>query len=86
MMSLPFALKSPAVLGRVFWKIFLTCIAGALLVSTMARAELPVVVPETTAAVLTRMRDGNIRLAAFELQPWEQGCRWFTATCANLRD
>ena len=67
MPNLPFALKSPAVLRPIFWKILLACIAGVLLVSTMARAELPVVVPETTAAALARMRDGNIRWAAFQL-------------------
>ena len=67
MTNLPFALKSPAVLRPIFRKILLACIAGVLLVPTMARAELPVVVPETTAAALARMRDGNIRWAAFQL-------------------
>jgi len=43
------------------------CIAGVLLASTMTHAELPVAVPETTAAALARMRDGNIRWAAFQL-------------------
>jgi STE24 endopeptidase len=67
MTKLPFALKSLAVPGPIFWKILLACSAGVLLISTMARAELPVVVPETTAAALARMRDGNIRWSVFQL-------------------
>jgi Zn-dependent protease with chaperone function len=44
-----------------------TCIAGVLLASTVAHAELPVAVPETTAAALARMRDANIHWTAFRL-------------------
>jgi STE24 endopeptidase len=67
MTSITFALKSPAWLRTIFWKTLLPCIAGVLLVSTMAHAELPVAVPETTAAALARMRDGNIHWVAFQL-------------------
>ncbi len=45
----------------------LACIAGVLLTSTIAHAELPVAVPEASAAALARMRDGNIQWAAFRL-------------------
>ena len=45
----------------------LACIAGVLLASTIAHAELPVPVPETTPAALARIRDGNIQWAAFRL-------------------
>jgi hypothetical protein len=67
MTKLLFALKSPAVLRKISWKPLLAGIAGVLLVSTMAHAESPVAVPETTAAALARMRDGNIRWAAYQL-------------------
>jgi Zn-dependent protease with chaperone function len=45
----------------------LACFAGALLASTIAHAELPVAVPETTVAELARMRHDNIHWAAFRL-------------------
>jgi STE24 endopeptidase len=53
-------MKSPALLRTI-------CIAGVLLASTIAHAELPVPVPETTPAALARIRNGNIHWAAFEL-------------------
>jgi Zn-dependent protease with chaperone function len=43
------------------------CIVGAILASTIAHAESQVAVPETTAAALARIRDGNIRFAATRL-------------------
>jgi STE24 endopeptidase len=67
MTNLPFALKSPAVLRIISWKTLLACIAGVLLACTIAHAALPVAVPETTADALARMRDGNIRWAAFQV-------------------
>src|SRR5260370_16586287 len=67
MTNLPFALKFPAVLRRIPWKTLLACIAGVLLACTIAHAALPVAVPETTPDALARMRDGNIRWAAFQL-------------------
>ena len=45
----------------------LACIAGLLLASTIARAELSVPVPGTTPAALARIRVGNIQWAAFRL-------------------
>lgn len=67
MTSLRFALASPAWLRTISCKTLPACIAGVLLASTIAHAELPVAVPETTAAALARMRDGNIGWAAFQL-------------------
>jgi STE24 endopeptidase len=67
MTNLPFALEFPAVLRRIPWKTLLACIAGVLLACTIAHAALPVAVPETTPDALARMRDGNIRWAAFQL-------------------
>jgi STE24 endopeptidase len=60
-------MKSPALLRTISWKTLLACIAGVLLASTIAHAELPVPVPETTPAALARIRDGNIQWAAFRL-------------------
>jgi STE24 endopeptidase len=54
-------------LRTISWKTLLACIAGVLLASTIAHAELPVPVPETTPAALARIRDGNIQWAAFRL-------------------
>jgi len=67
MTHLRFALKFPACLRTIPSKTLLACIAGVLLAPAIARAELPVAVPETTAAALARMRDGNIHWAAFEI-------------------
>jgi hypothetical protein len=67
MTNLSFALKSPVALRTISWKTLLACIAGVLLACTIAHAELPVAVPETTPDALARMRDGNIRWAAFQL-------------------
>src|ERR1700752_3328122 len=60
-------MKSPALRRTISWKTLLACIAGMLLASTIAHAELPVPVPETTPAALARIRDGNIQWAAFRL-------------------
>src|ERR1700741_4682479 len=60
-------MKSPALLRTISWKTLLACIAGVLLASTIAHAEFPVPVPETTPAALARIRDGNIQGAAFRL-------------------
>jgi hypothetical protein len=67
MTNLPFALKSPAVLRTISWKTLLACIPGVHLACTIARAELPVAAPETTAAELARIRKGNISRVAFRL-------------------
>lgn len=60
-------MKSRALLWTISWKILLACIAGLLLASTIARAELSVPVPGTTPAALARIRVGNIQWAAFRL-------------------
>jgi STE24 endopeptidase len=65
--SFPSVMKSPALPRTISWKSLLVCIAGVLLASTIAHAELPVPVPETTPAALARIRDGNIQWAAFRL-------------------
>jgi STE24 endopeptidase len=67
MTSLRFIRESPAWVWTTSWRTLLASIAGVLLVSTIAYAELPVAVPETTAAALARMRHGNIHWAAFQL-------------------
>lgn len=67
MANLPFALKFPAVLRTISWKTLLACIAGVFLARTIAHAELPVAVPETTVAELARIREGNISWVAFRL-------------------
>lgn len=48
-------------------KTLAVCIAGAILASTIAYAELPVEVPKATEALLVGERDANIRWAAFQL-------------------
>src|SRR4249920_3515170 len=67
MTKLPFALKSQASLRTISGRTLLVCIAGVLVASTIAHAELPVAVPETTAAAVARIRDWNIGWAAFQL-------------------
>jgi STE24 endopeptidase len=67
MKNLRFRLESISWLLTISWKTMLACIAGILLASTIAHAELPVAVPETTAAELARMRHGSIYWAAFRL-------------------
>jgi Zn-dependent protease with chaperone function len=67
MNSLGFKRKSPARLRTISWKTLLACFAVILLASTIAHAELPVAVPETTADELARMRHGSIYWAAFRL-------------------
>jgi STE24 endopeptidase len=66
MTYLRFALKFPACLRTISSKTSLACIAGVLLAPIIVHAELPVAVPETTAAALARMRHGNIHWAAYE--------------------
>jgi STE24 endopeptidase len=67
MTSLRSGVESPRWPWTFSWKTLFACIAGALLASTVAHAELPVAVPETTAAALARMRDANIHWTAFRL-------------------
>src|SRR5580700_9261487 len=61
------ALKSPVSLRTISGKTLLACFAIVLLASTIADAELPVAVPETTTAAVARIRDWNIGWAAFQL-------------------
>ena len=67
MTSVRLVLESPARLRTISWKTLLACIAGAILASAIAHAELPVAVPQATAAVLAQQRDSNIHWAAFRL-------------------
>jgi STE24 endopeptidase len=67
MMSLRFVLESRASLRTISWKSLAACIAGAIIASTIAHAELPVEVPKATVALLVQQRDANIRWAAFQL-------------------
>ena len=67
MMSLRFVLESRASLGMFSWKTLAACIAGAILASTIAHAEVPVEVPKATVALLIQQRDANIRWVAFQL-------------------
>jgi hypothetical protein len=67
MMSVRFVLESRASLRTISWKTWSVCIAGAILASTIAHAEVPVEVPKTTVALLVQQRDANIRWAAFQL-------------------
>src|SRR5271168_4603913 len=63
----PFALKCRASQRTISGKTLLACIAVVFLASTIAHADSPVAVPETTPAALARIRDGNIGWAAFQL-------------------
>src|SRR5271154_2310514 len=67
MMSRRFVLESGSSLGIFSWKTLAACMAGALLASTIAHAEVPVEVPKATVALLIQQRDANIRWAAFQL-------------------
>src|SRR5580698_585418 len=67
MMSLRFVLESRASQGIFSWKSLAACIAGAILASTIAHAEVPVEVPKATLALLVQQRDANIRWSAFQL-------------------
>jgi STE24 endopeptidase len=63
---------SPGWLRTISWKTSIrttaiACSACLILASTIAYAELPVAVPQATAAVLAQQRDGNIHWAAFRL-------------------
>jgi hypothetical protein len=65
--SLRFVLNSPARLRTISWKTLVVCIAGTILASTIAHAEVPVAVPKVTEAALNGMRDSSIRWVAFWL-------------------
>jgi len=67
MTNLGLVLESPAWLWKISWKTLAACIAGTMLASTIAHAELPVAVPEASASALARMRDGNVHWAAARL-------------------
>jgi hypothetical protein len=67
MISVRFVLRSRASLRTISWKTWSVCIAGAILASTIAHAEVPVEVPTATLAILVQQRDANIRWAAFQL-------------------
>jgi STE24 endopeptidase len=67
MMSLRFVLESRASLRTISWKTLAVCIAGAILASTIAHAELPVEVPKVTEALLAQERSFDLRWAAFQL-------------------
>ena len=62
-----FLLESPTWLRAISWKTLLACIAGIILASTIAHADVPVAVPLASPSVLAGMRDDNIRWAAFRL-------------------
>ncbi len=62
------------------------CIAGAILTSTIAHAEVPVAVPQVTEAALAQLRDANIRWVAFRLLALAIPlCFLFTGLGARLR-
>src|SRR5271156_6527990 len=67
MMNLNSILESRALPRIISWKALAACIAGAVLASTIAHAEVPVEVPKATVALLIQQRDANIRWAAFQL-------------------
>jgi hypothetical protein len=54
MMSVRFVLESRASLRTISWKTWSVCIAGAILASTIAHAEVPVEVPKATVALLVQ--------------------------------
>ncbi|MGD0508387.1 MAG: M48 family metalloprotease [Terriglobales bacterium] len=60
-------LESPTWPRAISWQTLLACIAGVILSSTLAYAELPVEVPKTTAVLLAQERHGDIYWAAFRL-------------------
>jgi STE24 endopeptidase len=61
------SLESPGWRSPMASKILVACIAGMILSSTLAYAELPVVVPQTTTALIAQERHGDIYWAAFRL-------------------
>jgi STE24 endopeptidase len=86
MMSVRFVLESKASLRRISWRTLAVCIAGAILTSTIAHAEVPVAVPQVTEAALAQLRDANIRWAAFRLLALAIPlCFLFTGFGARLR-
>ena len=86
MMSVRFVLESRASLRTISWRTLAACIAGAILTSTIAHAEVPVAVPQVTEAALAQLRDANIRWAAFRLLALAIPlCFLFTGLGARLR-
>jgi STE24 endopeptidase len=67
MMSLRFVLESRASRRIISLKTLAACIAGAILASTIAHADVPVEVPKATVAILIQQRDANVRWVAFQL-------------------
>jgi STE24 endopeptidase len=67
MKSLRFGRESPAWLRTIAWKPLAAFIAVTILTTTIAQAELPVEVPNTTAALLAKERHGDVYWAAFRL-------------------
>ena len=65
-MSLRFVLESRASRRIISLKTLATCIAGAILASTIAHADVPVEVPKATVAILIQQRDANVRWVAFQ--------------------
>ena len=66
-MKCPDFTEIPAFLGTISSKAVVVCIAGVILSSTVAYAELPVEVPKTTAALLAQERHADIYWAVFRL-------------------
>ena len=66
-MKCPDFTEIPAFLGTISSKAVVVCIAGVILSSTVAYAELPVEVPKTTAALLAQERDADIYWTVFRL-------------------
>ena len=86
MMSVRFVLESRASLRTISWRTLAVCIAGAILTSTIAHAEVPVAVPQVTEAALAQLRDANIRWAALRLLALAIPlCFLFTGLGARLR-
>ena len=67
MTSIRFELPSLASLRTIAWKPLAAAIACAILTTTVVHAELPVVVPSTTAALLTQEQHADIYWSAFRL-------------------
>jgi STE24 endopeptidase len=66
-MSLRFVLESQASRRIIPLKNLAVWIAGAILASTIAHADVPVEVPRATVAMLIQQRDANVRWVAFQL-------------------
>ena len=86
MMSVRYVPESRASLRTISWRTLAVCIAGAILTSTIAHAEVPVAVPQVTEAALAQLRDANIRWVAFRLLALAIPlCFLFTGLGARLR-